>query len=107
MEESNNTNNYLIPANSKKSMLMLGYFNAVDLVVFIMGIAFSLILLLVVKSTTIWILLLVVTPGLISAFLVLPVPHYHNIMQLITNIYDYYTMNRKYRWKGWCATYEE
>ena len=105
MEENNNT--YLIPANSKKSMLILGYFNAVDLVVFIMGIAFSILLLLVVKSTTIWILLLVVTPGLISAFMVMPVPYYHNIMQLLTNIYEYYTTNRKFRWKGWCVINEE
>lgn len=102
-----NYSTYLIPANSKKSMLILGYFTPVDLVVFLMGVTFSLILLFMVKTSTIGILLLVILPGLISAFLVLPVPHYHNIMQLITNFYDYYTKNRRYYWKGWCVTSEE
>ena len=100
-------NNYLIPANSKKSMLILGYFTPVDLVVFLMGITFSLILLFMVKTSSIRLLLLVILPGLISAFLVLPVPHYHNIMQLITNFYDYFTKCKRYYWKGWCATSEE
>lgn len=100
-------NSYLIPANSKKSMLILGYFTPVDLVVFLMGITFSLILLFMVKTSSIGILLLVILPGLISAFMVLPVPHYHNIMQLITNFYDYFTKNNRYYWKGWCATSEE
>ena len=100
-------NSYLIPANSKKSMLILGYFTTVDLVVFLMGIAFTIILLFMIQTSTILLLLLVILPGLISAFLVLPVPHYHNIMQLMTNFYDYYTKNRRYCWKGWCATSED
>ncbi|MBR5662907.1 MAG: hypothetical protein IKX00_04620 [Bacilli bacterium] len=100
-------NQYLIPANSKKSMLILGYFTAVDLVVFLMGVAFTLILLFLVQTSTIKLLILVILPGLISALLVLPVPHYHNVMQLLTNFYDYYTKSRMYCWKGWCATSEE
>ena len=100
-------NQYLIPANSKKSMLILGYFTPVDLVVFIMGVAFTMILLFIVQTSTIKLLLLVILPALISALLVLPVPHYHNVMQLLTNFYDYYTKNRKYCWKGWCATSED
>ena len=32
-------NSYLIPANSKKSMLILGYFNTVDLIIFGCGLA--------------------------------------------------------------------
>lgn len=100
-------NSYLIPANSKKSMLILGYFTPLDLVVFLMGITFTLILVFMIKTSTFLLLILAVTPGLTSAFLVLPVPHYHNMMQLITNFYDYYTKNRRYYWKGWCVTSEE
>lgn len=100
-------NSYLIPANSKKSMLILGYFTSLDLIVFLMGITFTIILLFMIQTSTIVLLLLVILPALISTFLVLPVPHYHNIMQLITNVYDYYTRNRRYYWKGWCVTSEE
>ena len=100
-------NQYLIPANSKKSMLILGFFTPVDLAVFLMGLVFSIGLLIAVQTSTIKILLLVITPALISAFLVLPVPYYHNILQFLTNIYYFFTKNRKYYWKGWCATSEE
>ena len=100
-------NQYLIPANSKKSMLILGYFTPVDLVIFVMGILFTVILLFMIKSSTFVLLLLVISPALISAFLILPVPHYHNMLQLITNFYDFITKNRRYYWKGWCATSEE
>ena len=101
------SNSYLIPANSKKSMLILGYFTTLDLVVFLMGVTFTIILLFMIKTSTIWLLIMVILPALISAFLVLPVPHYHNIMQLLTNFYDYFTKNNRYYWKGWCATSEE
>lgn len=100
-------NQYLIPANSKKSMLILGFFTSVDLAVFLLGLVFSIGLLIAVQTSTIKILLLVITPALISAFLVLPVPYYHNILQFLTNIYYFFTKNRKYYWKGWCATSEE
>lgn len=100
-------NSYLIPANSKKSMLILGYFTPIDLVVFLMGITFTLILVFMIKTSTFLLLILAISPALISSFLVLPVPHYHNMMQLLTNFYDYYTKNRRYYWKGWCVTSEE
>lgn len=100
-------NTYLIPANSKKSMLILGFFTPIDLVIFLMGVTYTLILLFMVKTSNIFLLMLVVSPGLISAFLILPVPNYHNIMQLITNFYYYLTKNRRYYWRGWCATNED
>jgi len=33
--------------------------------------------------------------------LVFPVPHYHNVMQLLTNIFKYYSGRKKYEWRGW------
>lgn len=98
---------YLIPANSKKSMLILGYFNSLDLIVFSMGILFTIVLLFMIKTSIIWLLLMVILPALISTFMILPIPHYHNMMQLIINIYDFFTKNRRYYWKGWCVTSEE
>lgn len=100
-------NQYLIPANSKKSILILGFFTPVDLVVFIMGIVFTVGLLITIQTSTIKLLLMVISPALISTFLILPIPYYHNILQFISNIYYFFTRNRKYYWKGWCATSEE
>lgn len=99
--------NYLIPANSKKSMLILGFFTAVDLIIFVMGIAFTLLMFITVQANKLYILFLILSPALISTFLVLPVPYYHNVIQLIKNIYEYYTKRRRFYWKGWCVTYEE
>lgn len=42
-------NNYLIPANSKKSQLILGFFTPIDLILFGSGVGITLILLLTTK----------------------------------------------------------
>ena len=66
--------NYLIPANSKKSMLILGVFNYIDLIIFAIGVTVTLALLFIIRSSNIWLMCLVISPALISAFLVMPVP---------------------------------
>lgn len=93
---------YLIPANSKKSQLILGFFTKLDLVVFLLGIGFTMIMLFLIDSNKLLILMLILSPALISAFLVMPVPYYHNIRQLITNIYNFIFGQNRYYWKGWC-----
>ncbi len=95
-------NNYLIPANTKKSQLILGFFTPTDLIIFVVGCAFSFITLLIIKNITLTIGIIIMLPALISAFLVMPVPHYHNVLQLLTNIFNFYTNRRRYYWKGWC-----
>lgn len=95
-------NNYLIPANTKKSQLILGFFTPTDLILFVVGCVVSLILLLIVKNITLSLGILIMLPALISAFLVMPVPHYHNVLQLLTNIFNFYTNRRQYYWRGWC-----
>ena len=96
-------NNYLIPANSKKSQLILGFFTPIDLIVFIVGVSFSVLLLLLIKSDNIAVMLLLASPALVATFLVAPVPHYHNVMTLIGNIYRFFTGRKKYYWRGWCV----
>lgn len=96
-------NPYLIPANSKKSMLYLGFFNLIDLIILGTGIMFTGIMLFILKPEEISITALCITPALISCFLVMPVPYYHNIMQLIGNIFKFFTETRSYYWKGWCV----
>lgn len=94
---------YLIPANSKKSQLILGFFNVIDLIIFGTGVILTLGLLLAVRSSNIYLTILILAPALISAFLVMPVPNYHNMFTLLNNIYNYYSKRRKYYWRGWCV----
>ena len=98
--------NYLIPANAKKSQLILGFFTPLDLIIFVTGCVVSFTMLLIIPSNSIVVLILMMLPALISAFLVMPVLHYHNVLQLLTNIFNFYTNRRRYYWKGW-SMYEE
>ena len=96
-------NNYIIPANSKKSQLILGYFTLTDLIIFGSGISLTVILLLVIQNADLIIMLLILAPTLITGFLVIPLENYHNILQFLTNIYTFYSGRRKYIWRGWCS----
>lgn len=95
-------NSYLIPANSKKSMLKFSVFNNTDLAIFIVGIAISLLLLMILPIDRLLIAFLAITPGCICAFLVMPVPNYHNVRTFIKIAWEFYTTRQKYIWKGWC-----
>ena len=96
-------NGYLIPANSKKSMLKLGLFTTTDLVLFGSGIGLTILLLFILPVNGIFGILMVLAPALITAFLVFPIANYHNVLQLIINIYTFYFVRqRTYIWKGWC-----
>ena len=101
-------NQYLIPANSKKSMLIFGLFNVTDLVMFGIGIGITLLLLPVLPINN-WIFALIaIAPAAVTGFLVFPVANYHNVRTLIGEVYNYYFVNRrKYIWRGWCYTYEQ
>lgn len=98
-------NGYLIPANSKKSMLILGFFNKVDLIIFGSGIGLTFILLFIIEATTIKNILFIVSPAIIVSFLVTPVPNHHNIRTFFMNVYTYFTSRRQYYWRGWCIGY--
>lgn len=95
---------YLIPANSKKSMLIFGAFTGFDLGLLAMGGAISLVLLLLVPLENIGIALGAIAPGVICGFLVFPIPNYHNMMTIILEVYRFYTNRQRFIWKGWCFT---
>lgn len=97
---------YLIPANSKKSMMYFGLFTLVDLIIFGTGCLMTLFMVFLIKEPSLSKTIIILSPALISAFLVAPVPNYHNVLQLITNIIMFFIKQRKYRWKGWCI-YDE
>lgn len=95
--------NYLIPANSKKSELILGLFTTMDAILFGSGVSLTVLLLIIVKTGSLGLMITILLPALITGFLVFPVPNYHNILQLIINIYTFYFVRqRRYKWRGWC-----
>ena len=96
-------NNYLIPANTKSGQLILGIFKPFDLILLGTGVLITLIFLMTFPISSNWQVIIVVLPGLISAFLVIPVPNYHNILTIIIEAYIFLTNRRRYIWKGWCV----
>ncbi len=95
---------YLIPANSKRGQLIFNYFRGIDLIIFGIGLAISFLLLIIIGTGELWRTIIILTPAVIGAFLVAPVPNYHNVLVLITSIYQYLNNRRNYIWKGWCVT---
>ena len=93
---------YLIPANSKRSALIASMFETSDLILLISGITVTLALLFLISDTSLVAIVLKLAPALICAFLVMPIPNYHNTLVLIKEFIKFYTVRNKYRWKGWC-----
>ena len=95
--------NYLIPANSKKSMMIFGMFYPFDLILFACGVGLTLLLLLILPINEFWMAILAIVPACIAGFLVFPIPNYHNVLTVIINAIIFITSRQKYVWKGWCV----
>lgn len=96
-------NNYLIPANSKRSMLILSFFKPIDLIIAGIGGGISFILLFTINIENIKDAFTALVPGLVALCMVLPVPNHRNVWQLTANIYNYFSNRRSYYWRGWCV----
>lgn len=97
-------NIYLIPANSKKSMNILGLFKPVDVGVLSTGIIITFALLIVfnsIEETTFKFLCAI--PALLAILLVAPLPYYHNVRVLLGNVFRFFSSRRNYFWRGWCV----
>lgn len=99
-------NNYLIPANSKKSQLILGFFTPLDLGLFGTGCGLTLLLLMLVKNASAVEMIIILLPALVTGFLVTPVLYYHNVLQFIINVVSFIFNARRYYWRGWCVKYD-
>jgi hypothetical protein len=95
-------NQYLIPANTKRGKLILGWFRPFDLALVGSGIFITLVLLAFLPLTSTFVTIMILAPGLISIFLVIPLPYYHNMLNVIVELYEFLTNRQTYRWKGWC-----
>lgn len=102
-----NNNMFLIPANAKKSMLIFGLFNKLDLIVFGSGIGLTLILLLVLPIEQLIMAIIALAPALITGFLVFPIPNYHNSLRFFMSLNTFLTVRQKFIWKGWCCRDDE
>ena len=98
---------FLIPANAKKSMLIFGLFNTMDLIIFGSGIGLSLLLLILLPVEQLLYASIALAPALITGFLVFPIPNYHNCLRFFISLYIFFTTRQKFIWKGWCASLEE
>lgn len=97
---------FLIPANTKKSMLIFGAFTTFDLILFAIGIGATLLMLVIISPNTLLTAIIDLLPALVCGFLVLPIPNYHNIRVVIQELYRFYTTRQKFVWKGWCVNDE-
>ena len=93
---------YLIPANTKRGKLILGWFRPFDLILFGTGILITMIFLAFIPIDNVMVTIIVLAPAVITGFLVVPVPYYHNILNIVVEMYQFYTGRRQYLWKGWC-----
>ena len=94
--------NYLIPANTKKGQLILGLFQPIDIAIFGTGLIVTMILVMILPMDNTMMAVLSISPGLVTGFLVLPVANYHNVRQLLVEIYQYFTRRSRFVWRGWC-----
>ena len=95
-------NSYLIPANSKKSMLIFGLFDTFDLILFLIGLVLSFGMMMLMPVKNLFIAVIVLLPLGLATFLVFPIPNYHNVRTVLVNAWNFYTTRQKYVWKGWC-----
>ena len=96
--------NYLIPANTKKSMLIFGLFTKFDLILFAVGVSLTLILLMTLPIDKLVFAIIAILPAGICALLVMPVPNYYNMRTLLSSAIGFFMNQRRYKWKGWCFT---
>ena len=97
---------YLVPANTKKSLLILSILRPIDAIILGTGIGISVILLLIFSNAGTIFTIVSCIPMLITLILVLPIPNYHNTLVALQSIWRFYNERRNYIWKGWCV-YDE
>lgn len=98
-------NQYLIPANSKKSLLIFNMFRPFDLFLLLTGGTFTLLFLFIIPGDGFLSLFAKLFPVGICLLLVLPIPYYHNVLVYIQELINYYKRPTQYYWRGWCCTY--
>ena len=97
---------YLIPANSKSGQLIFNFMRPIDLVVFLVGLALTIILFLAIGNSSLVATIIKLIPIAIGGFLIVPIPNYHNVMEFTKDAIKFMFNRRIYYWKGWCVRSE-
>lgn len=97
---------YLIPANSKRGMLILSIYRPIDLAIVITGGLITFALFFILGADSFGLVIMELLPVLLGTFLTLPIPNYHNTLVLIKEVISYFTNRKEFIWKGWCV-YDE
>lgn len=95
---------YLIPANSKNGQLIFNFLRPIDLVVFLVGLALTIILFLAIGNSSLVATIIKLIPIAIGGFLIVPIPNYHNVMEFTKDAIKFMFNRRVYYWKGWCVS---
>ncbi len=99
-----NNGQYLIAANSKRGQLIFSLFRPIDLYIAVGGSVTTIVMFLIIKPDSLLLAIITLLPILVCAFLVIPIPNYHNMMCVLQNIYKFYFVERRtFKWRGWCA----
>ena len=97
---------YIIPANSKKSQLIFNVFRPIDLFgILLPGALLTVVFLFVFPGVSISAIIIKLAPVSLALFLVMPIPFYHNVLVYLREVYIYFSSQRRYYWRGWCASY--
>ena len=94
---------YLIPANTKKGQLIMGMFRPSDLILFAIGIVLTIILAVVLPIASSVMAFMALLPALVTGFLVIPIPNYHNMLVVVSELISFFMNQRNFLWKGWCV----
>ena len=87
-------NQFLIAANSKRAQLILNVFRPIDLGIAVTGALITFILFLAIQPEELATAIIVLAPVLVCAFLVLPIPNYHNVLCVLINVYNFYFVDK-------------
>lgn len=100
-------NLYIIPANSKSGKLIFNIFRPFDLILVSVGLVVSVILILAIAPNSLQGTIACLIPGLVCAFLVIPIPNYHNVLVVIQEAIRFFSNRRNYKWEGWSVKKDE
>ena len=98
-------NQYLIPANAKRGRLIFNMFRLVDIWIIAGGALITGLLVVIFQTHNILVMIAELLPLAIALLLVVPIDNYHNVLVFLQEIYVFLVSQKKYRWRGWCATY--
>ena len=105
-------NIFIIPANSKSGKLIFNIFRPFDLILasvglVVSGLVVSVLLILIIAPKSLLTAIMCFSPGLICAFLVIPIPNYHNVLVVIQETIRFFSNRRNYKWEGWSVKKDE